>query len=79
MRNLRQFSALPRGCDIARYNMSNDCRQVRAFLYIYSFQSCYPVVTELNQVVSNNVALFIQYFRQTHRKTTLDWQVYLFR
>ena len=37
----------------------------------------YANVTELNQVVSNNVALFIQYFRQT--KTTLDWQVYLFR
>ena len=48
------------GCDITRYNVSTDCRQVRAFLYIYSFQSCYPVVTELSQVVSNNVALFIQ-------------------
>ena len=46
MRNLRQFSAWPRGCDIARCNVSNDCRQVRAFLYICSLQTCYPVAIE---------------------------------
>ena len=50
MWNLRQFSALPRGCDIARYNVGNDCRQVRAFLYICSFQWCYPVVIEPQRV-----------------------------
>ena len=46
MWNLRQFSAWPRGCDIARCNVSNDCRQVRAFLYICTFQTCYPIAIE---------------------------------
>ena len=33
--NLRQFSAWPRGCDIARCNVSNDCRQVKSIsLYL---------------------------------------------
>ena len=35
MRNLRQLSALPLGCDIAGYNVSNDWRELRAFfLYL---------------------------------------------
>ena len=46
MRNLRQLSALPLGRDIAGYNVSNDWRELRAFFFISSIQSCYPVVIE---------------------------------
>ena len=76
MRNLRQFSALPRGCDIVRYNVCNDCRQVRAFLYIYSYQLRYSVVIELSQVVSNNVALFSIFDKHTEKLRLIGKCIY---